>query len=271
MALVFFLYFGKMSETPPRDSCTLGRSLALYQRIVEDGARTPFARLSHELGLSTSTAHRLAAELLRQGMIARVGRGRYDIGLTAVKLAAGRTFNSQLARTARPLVQHLSHRTGLTGHLGVLEDGMVTYLVKSPGAAVDSARFTQEGMQLEAYCSAVGKVLLAGLDPTQLDEYLSEGDFVSATTRTVTEVDGLRRELAKVRARGMAIDDREIADDMMCVAVPVCDEWGDVLAALSVSMTWSEKSEARIPDLTGHLLRQSSRLSRNLGMRPRQS
>lgn len=260
-----------MIETSPRDSCSLGRSLALFQRIAEDGARTPFARLSRELGLSTSTAHRLAAELLRHGMIARVGRGRYDIGLTAVKLAAGRTFNSQFARTARPLVQYLSHRTGLTAHLGVLEDGMVTYLIKSPGAADESARFTQEGMQLEAYCSAVGKVLLAGLSPNQLDEYLSEGEFVSATPRTVTEVGHLRRELAKVGACGMAIDDREIADDMMCVAVPVYNEEGEVLAALSVSMTWSEKSVARIPELTKHLLRQSSRLSRNLGMSHRQS
>jgi DNA-binding IclR family transcriptional regulator len=256
-----------MKKIRPDDSRSLGRALTLFRRIAEDRGRTPFVIQSQELGLSTSTAHRLAAELLRHGLICRVGRGRYDVGLAAMEIARGQGVNGILARAARPLLRQVSKKTGLTAHLGVLEDGMVTYLVKSTGPGSDSARFTKEGMQLEAYCSAVGKVLLASLSAYELDAYLADGEFVSATPRTVTSAAALRRELKQVQRSGMAIDDREIAEDMMCVAVPVCDDAGRVVAALSVSMTWSEHSEKRISELSAHLTRVSTQVSRNLGLK----
>lgn len=244
---------------------SLGRALALFRRIAEDKGRTPFAVLSEELGLSTSTAHRLVTALLQHGLVSRVGHGRYDVGLVAMEFARGRGPNDILERAARPLLKRMSKRVGLTAHLGVLESGMVTYLVKSTGGVSDSAHFTREGMQLEAYCSAVGKVLLAAMSARELDEYLADGGFVSATRRTVTSPAALRRELAKVRLAGVAIDDREIAEDMMCVSVPVNNNAGQAVAAVSVSMTWSERCKARVPELTDHLARVSKRISRNLG------
>lgn len=247
------------------DTRSLGRALTLLSLIATDRGKTSFSTLTKELGLPTSTAHRLAAELLKHGLISRIGRGKYDLGVAAMGFARGREFNDILAEAARPILRQVSKETGLTAHLGVFEEGMVTYLVKSNGASLDQAHFTREGMQLEAYCSGVGKVLLASLSELDLDEYLSAEDFVSATPRTVTNSCALRQELARVRQKGMAIDDREIAEDMMCVAVPLHDGSGRTIAALSLSMAWSDQAAAQIPALSLKLTHAASRVGRNLG------
>jgi DNA-binding IclR family transcriptional regulator len=117
--------------------------------------------------------------------------------------------------------------------LGTLEGDMVTYRIKTGEGAGDL--FTRVGMQLEAYCSGIGKVLLAWLPAGEREAYLATGPFPPLTARTITEPDALRRELAQVREQGYAMDDGEIAEGLQCIAVPVRSSDGRVLAALSAS------------------------------------
>ena len=136
---------------------------------------------------------------------------------------------------ARPVIRRLAMESQAAAHLGVLDGDMVTYLIKEipPGRDL----FTREGMQLEAYCSAVGKMLLAHLPDSALDSYFSGGPLVPLTPRTMTDEARLREHLASVRGNGHAIDDQEIAEDLVCVAVPVRSAGGAVIAAISCSMT----------------------------------
>jgi DNA-binding IclR family transcriptional regulator len=124
---------------------------------------------------------------------------------------------------------------------------MVTYRIKTGEGA--GSLFTRVGMQLEAYCSGIGKVLLAHLPEAQRRAYFAGGPFVALTTRTITDPTELEDELERVRIRGYAIDDGEIADGLVCVAAPIQAPDGQVHAAISVSRTNSADSSTGITDI----------------------
>jgi len=215
---------------------SLEKSLALLRGIVADGGRTPFNEIAAGLDLPLSTAYRLASQLVDAGFASRYGPNLYGPGLAATLLYSQSDASAHITRVARPLLKQLSQETGLTSHLGILESGMVTYKIRIPGRPPRAASFTREGMQLEAYCSALGKVLLAGLQDADLDDYLHEGAFVPLTPHTLIEPASLKQEILKTRQTGFAIDDREVSEDMICLAVPVAGPLGETVAAVSVSM-----------------------------------
>ena len=244
---------------------SLGKGLRLFRLIAEDRGRTPFRSLVERAGIPPSTAHRLLRSMRNQGLVGQVGAGRYDIGLELVDLCDGRSRNEHLANVARHVLNNMARRLGLTVHLGVLEDAMVTYLVKSEGkTSCGGANFTREGMQLEAYCSAVGRVLLAGLEEKEQDAYLSDGPFVDLTARTITCPTELHQIIKTVSAHGFAKDDREIADDLLCFAVPLRSGSGEVVAGISVSLTWPPDNILNEQELVRQLEKVSRKITARL-------
>jgi IclR family transcriptional regulator, acetate operon repressor len=215
-------------------AAAIDKALSLLALVARDQGRTPLAELAAHASLAPSTARRMIAALMRRGLVARAGRGRFAAGFTLSRLAALADTRRLLAHATRGPLRALAVETGATAHLGVLENDMVTYLVKerAPGAA---DLFTREGGQLEAYCSGVGKVLLAALTPADLDGYLSGGPFVALTERTRTAPADLRAVLQDVRARGHAIDEGEIAAGLYCIAAPLIARDGATVAAISLS------------------------------------
>jgi DNA-binding IclR family transcriptional regulator len=110
---------------------------------------------------------------------------------------------------------------------------MVTYIVRE---GVDTTTiFSQENKQLEAYCSGIGKVLLAGLPDAEREDYLATGPFIALTRHTITDPATLRRELQSVAAAGFARDSEEAAEGIHCLALPVRSPMGEIIAALSLS------------------------------------
>jgi len=224
-------------ENDTQASPSLEKALLLFNRVLHDRGNTALKQLAADLGLSRSTLYRLAGTLQDFGLITRQSRGFYDIGLPLVAGLQGVTVLNQLARLSRPLLQRLADDCGSTAHLGVLEDGMVTYVVKVAGKeAAAGARFTRENAQLEAYCSGLGKVLLAELSEAERESYLATGPFVPLTSRTITECSTLRDCLNAVRQNGFAQDDGEVADNLFCLAVPVAVPQAAVHAAISISV-----------------------------------
>jgi DNA-binding IclR family transcriptional regulator len=185
------------------------------------------------LGIPPSTAQRIAATLVRHGLLSRVGHGRYTVGLRLVGLVGAVDRRAVLAAMCRPLLRRLAVRIGATVHLGVLDGDMMTYLVKEHGGG--AAVLTAEMSQLEAYCSGIGKVLLAAMPAAAREEYLQAGAFVALTPNTITDPARLRAELAGIARSGHAVDNGEVEEGLYCLAVPVRGPGGDVIAALSAS------------------------------------
>ena len=224
--------------TPPLRS--LDRALELLDLIVQSGETHSIGHLARQLAMPHSTAYRIAATFERAGLLTRLRRGCYLPGPGLLRLARHDTLHRVLRGVSRPIVDQLSRDTGCTAHLGIFEDGMVTYLVK----AGRSARriFSREGTQLEPYCTAIGKVLLAALSESARGEYLRAGPFVQMTPNTLTDPQKLRNALTKIRTQEYATDNAEMDSDLFCLAVPVRINEGAIVAALSISTRRPEKN-----------------------------
>lgn len=233
----------------------LDKALSLLSRVVADGGARSVSALAGEAGLPAATAHRMVATFEQRGFLTRVARGRYLAGPALLRLANAGSLNTVLEAAGRPILSALAKRTGLTAHLGVFEGDMVTYLIKVGRG--DDTLFTREGMQLEAYCSGVGKVLLSLLPEEQRDHYLAGGPFIALTANTITDPAHLRAELERVRAQEYARDNGEIDADLFCIAAPVRDDSGMALAALS--LTARQRRDATDPGLHLEALREAAR------------
>lgn len=234
--------------TPPNGDAAVDKAVSLFMALVRDGQTQPLSALAKERGIAPSTAYRLIQPFLKSGLLTKPRRQCYMPGLTLFDLARQWDQNTVLAEAARPVLKALAKQTKDTVHLGVWADDMVTYLVKAGGAK--AGVFTQEGMQLEAYCSGIGKVLLSHMDEDAQDAYLANGPFIALTEKTVTDPEAMRQEWQRVKAQGYGQDSEEISEGLHCISVPLRGPNKTVIAAISISsqdqaMTMS----GRIPQL----------------------
>ncbi|MCX7281641.1 MAG: IclR family transcriptional regulator [Alphaproteobacteria bacterium] len=178
------------------------KAFAILKAFQDPGECVASNELSRHAGLPEAFGYRLIQILEENGALVRGPRGRYRPGLLLLSLSHNVTINELLRDASQPLMSELARRLQLTVHLGVLEQGIVTYVAKVsvPGAF---AVHTRVGAQLEAYCSGLGKVLLAALPEQEVDSFVLDGELIALTPYTITTKAGQRAELKKVRARAM--------------------------------------------------------------------
>lgn len=241
-------------------SNTLDKGLRLLEVVIGNPG-APIHELARLAGIAPSTAHRILKTLKQRGFVAQAARGDYLSGPALVRLGRVADMASVLDRVSRPLLQVLARRTGLTAHLGIFEGDMVTYLVKATGRA---DLFTQEGMQLEAYCTGIGKVLLAGLAEGEREAYLAAGTFIPLTGSTIVDPDELREALRLVSVTGYGEDNGETDPNLQCLAAPVRAEGGRPCAAISISELTQDPTAvaAHLP----MLLETASKIEHGLGV-----
>ncbi len=230
---MIFSYHERMNQYELPGVSAVEKGLELFLALVEASGTVPLSEIAQQTGVPISTAHRLLGPYLRCGLLSRIGRGRYSVGLRLATIAQHADTNTILINASRPPLRRLARDHGLTVHLGVLEGDMVTYLVKEHGGGM--AILTQEMNQLEGYGSALGKVLLAHLDGSAQDAYLAGGPFVPLTTNTITDPGALRESFQIIRQQGYAFDNAEVDAGLYCLAVPVPGPDGNVHCAISLS------------------------------------
>lgn len=219
--------------------------------------------LSQRACLPKSSGHRLIVTLEELGAVIRGPNGRYRPGMLLVSLSHTVMIADLLKEVSQEVMQNLASKLQLTVHLGVLDDGMVTYVnkVSTPNAFPP---YTRVGSKLEAYCSGLGKILLAALPPHQLENFILEGELVALTPYTITDRTLLRAELVRIRALGYAVDDREYQANMRCIAVPVQDVDGRVIAALSATGETEKLSDEQHEKIRDELLVAAAMIARKL-------
>jgi DNA-binding IclR family transcriptional regulator len=190
--------------------------------------------LSRRAKLPAASGYRLIQTLVEIGAVVRGARGRYRPGMLLVSLSHNVAIGELLHEASEDIANALAIRVNATVHLGILEGGMVTYVSKA-ATPTSFATHTRPGAQLEAYSSGLGKVLLSGLPYDQLESFIMDGDLVALTPYTITDRAVLLEQLERVRTAGFAVDDRESQADLRCIAVPVYDGDGRIVAALSAS------------------------------------
>jgi IclR family transcriptional regulator, acetate operon repressor len=209
------------------------RTLTMLEAVLEDCAENNVSGVARKLGVPVATAHRQVATLVAEGYLAPASYGRHVAGARLLRLLQKLDDKSVIANVAAPILNRLAKEVRSIVQLGTLENDMVTYRLKM-GDRADTL-FTKIGMQLEAYCSAVGKVLLAHLPPSARNSYLASGPFVPLTPHTIIDPERLSAELDQIREQGFAEDVGEILDGLLCMAVPVRNHNGHVVAAISAT------------------------------------
>lgn len=227
-----------MLEGTPQIS-SLKRTLAMLEAVIADGGRSSIAELARQIGMPSATAHRQVTTLVAEDYLATSGGGRHFAGARLLALLQQVDEKQAVANVAAPLLHALAAKVRSIVQLGTFENDMVTYRIKTGKGA--GSLFTQVGMQLEAYCSGMGKVLLANLPEEEREAYLAGGPFVALTDHTIVDPARLREELDKIRVQGFAIDDEEVVTGLRCMAVPLHRRDGKTVAAISVSQLVSSR------------------------------
>lgn len=226
-------------------SRTTEKTLTLLE-LVADGSRT-LGELAERSGMPKSTVHRLAKSLLEGGYLRHDGRD-YLLGYKLLELGERVKRELRLPHVARDAMVRLSEETSETVHLGELDGSHVVYLEKVDGSrGLQMASYV--GLRSPAQTTAMGKVLLAALPPEEARGRLLR--LEPRTPHSITEPDAILAELEQVRARGYAFDREENEIGIRCLAAPVVDAAGDVIAAVSVSgatqFVTKERQRALVP------------------------
>lgn len=216
---------------------TVGKALDVLDMVAARERPVRFIELVPDSPYPKATLHRFLQTLTSQGMLAYDPDAQtYALGLRLVRLAHGAWRQSSLAPLARPHIDALAEAAGETVHLAQLDNGQVLYVDKR-NAAQPVEMFSQAGKVGPAYCTGVGKAMLAFLDGEALERALARQSFHRFTATTLTSREALLAELAAIRASGHAFDREEHEPGIICIAMPILTQGGRVIGALSVTST----------------------------------
>ena len=246
------------------------RALELLQVFSTTEPELSLTELSKRLKLNTSTTYRLLATLESHGYIEQNSEnGKYHLGVACLEL--GSVFLSQvsLRRQALPLLEALRNDCKETVHLTILDRMEVVYLEKLESLLPIGFMSSRVGGRSPAYCTGVGKALLAYEAPDEVRSFYSGHSLKWYTDNTIVDVDKLLADLTEVRKRGFAIDNEEHETGVKCVAAPIRDHQGKVVGAISVSGPVQRMNEkiAEI-DLVSKVINTSREISARLGYSP---
>jgi IclR family transcriptional regulator, pca regulon regulatory protein len=226
----------------PRYSQSLDRGLAILGCFNRQLPVLGIADLADQLGMSRSTTHRYVVTLLELGYLEQDTQRKYRLGLRVTDLGMSAINSIGLHEHSHPCLEELRQRTSYTVSLAVLDGTDILYVdrVRSFHRAQTDTDFgLAPGSRLPAYCTAMGKVLLANLSDAEQHRLLSSMKLTKRTPNTITNKTALRQELAQIRDDGLAVNDQELAPEMHSIAAPVRDDAREVVAAVNMAATTS--------------------------------
>jgi IclR family transcriptional regulator, pca regulon regulatory protein len=254
----------------PRYSQSLERGLAILSCFTPKRPVLGIADIADELGMSRSTTHRYVITLLALGYLEQGASRKYRLGLRVTDLGMSALNSTGLREHAQPYLEELRQRTSYTVSLAVLDGPEILYVDRArsfrrgQAAGLD----VRTGSRLPAYCTAMGKLLLANLPESDQRELLASIKLAKHGPNTITSKKALREELEEVLDANFAVDDEELAKDLYSVAAPVRNEARQVVAAVDIAVPSSMITIGELVDALGpHLVSTADRISARLGFR----
>lgn len=249
-------------------STSLVRGLSILAAFTPEDPALGITELAQRVELHKSTTHRYVTTLEMLGYLQQDPETRkYRLGIRVVDLGLAALNGIELRQLARPELEALAERTGHSVNISVLDGPEVVYIERVRKYRILDLAL-QVGSRLPAYCTSMGKVLLAHLPPSELEDVLKKTSFEPRGPNTITSVEDLKRELETVRRQGFAVNNEELANGLRSVAAPIRRYDGQTIAALNLSV---HASMVTLDELTGALASQvieaCRRISEWLGYR----
>lgn len=250
-----------MPTAPPNQS--IERAAAVLQAIGASESGTVRASdIARAIGLGASTTGRLLGTLERLGYVRREPQG-YAVGTAVLALASQGLNHNPVHRESRAAAQELAQRIGLTANVGVRDGAECIYLCHFEGTLAPKSH-TMIGMRQPLHASGLGKSLMIDLSERERRELL--GDLPQFTDRTLTDHRALTEDLEQARHRGWCVEDQELALGRFCIAAPIRNAGGRVVAGLSISGRVTVLRTMEMASLAEDLIEVADRISVGLGM-----
>ena len=220
-------------EGDPNFMTSLARGLSVIQAFSQRRLPLTISQISNKTGFSRAAVRRCLYTLKQLGF-AGSEDGRHFF-LRPRILALGHSYISSmpLATTAQPVLEHISHHLHESCSIATLDGLEIVYIARANMTRIMSIDLGV-GSRLPAFCTSMGRVLLANLSPEELENYMSRVQFTPYTERTVSNTQKLRQALRIVQRTGYSIVDQELEHGLRSMAVPVQNPNGKVAAALNI-------------------------------------
>lgn len=252
------------SDHDPNIIQSLSRGLAALELIAEH-SMTP-RTLAEALGVDRSTAYRILCTLAHHGFVERDPFSDQYIISSRKILTMGSTVSANLhwPSLAMPWLRQLRDQTGEAVNLAVLQNDEMVYVSHLPGSETITVG-PMLGVRRPVYCSAVGKAVAAYLPDSDREQLLQRLKLTPLTLHTITDRERLWEALQRVKAQGYAVDDEETFQGVRCVAAPIHDQSGQVIAAIGLSGPGLRVTLDRIPALGALVRSLAGEFSASLG------
>ncbi|HZV53394.1 MAG TPA: IclR family transcriptional regulator [Rhodocyclaceae bacterium] len=192
-------------------------------------------QLALETGLHPSTAHRILAAMAVSGFVERADPGTYRLGIRLLELGNVVKSRINIRDSAMPQMQALHEKIGESVNLGVRQGDEIVYVERTSSGRSSVRVVHLVGARAPLHVTAAGKLYLAEGGRDELREYARRTGLPGLTPTSITSLPALEKEIERVRRHGVAYDNEEIEQGLRCIAAPVRDDTGDVVAGLSVS------------------------------------
>ncbi len=253
---------------------SLVKALSIVEFLGTSSDGSTLTEISKRLHIGKSTVHRLLSTLMDHNFVwLDPISSRYILGAKILQLSDQLSHQSILIRYGEPILTQLARVTDETCNLGVLDGSDVLYLVmKESEHPLRMAG--QVGKRLPARCTALGKALLSELPKEDLSEFMGKsGQLTSPTAKSVPTVAEFHAELSRIRQTRLAFDLEELYSGVCCVASPVRDHFGRIIAAISISYPKNRVNSKKLQEFKALLLQSvdelSGRLSSQTGIQRR--
>lgn len=217
--------------TAPDFMTSFARGLAVLRAFSDARGPRTIAQISQQTGIPRAAVRRCLHTLKELGYV-DAELNNYVLCPKVLVLGYAYLSSTPLAVSAQPILDGISATLHESTSLAVLDDDDVVYLARAATARVMSVALGA-GSRLPAYCTSLGRIMLAHLPPAELDAYFARVTLAPKTDQTVVAETKLRTILAGVRTAGFAINDGELEQGLRSIAVPVRGASGNVLAALN--------------------------------------
>jgi IclR family pca regulon transcriptional regulator len=243
---------------------SLARGLSVIQVFTPTSPRMTPSQISGETRLSRAAVRRCLYTLRLLGFVEVEETNQFSLSHRVLTLGHAYTSSSRLPRAAQPILEKLSGLLHESCSVATLVDDELLYVARAHVSRIMKVDLAI-GSRLPAYCTSMGRVLLAHLPPTQLDRYFQSVRLQKHTSRTITSEARLRKVLEGVKSLGYAVVDQELEDGLRSVAVPVRGVGGEVVAALN---TGAQSIRIPVEEIENrvlhHLLAAAANLSKAL-------
>jgi IclR family acetate operon transcriptional repressor len=224
----------------------------------------PLTEIGQRSGLAYSTTYRILETLRRRKFVYQSAEsGVYSIGLRAFQIGTAFSAQHQWYQVANAALKSLVEDVNETTSLGILDGSEVVNIHQVEGTRL-MRMFIQPGSRLSLHGTGIGKALLAWLEPGQVLDLLGSGPWPSHTEKTITEPGRFLEELAAIRERGYSLDDEEQEVGVRCIAAPVQDLRGRVVAAVSIAGPKARLCAERLDDLSERVIAAAQLVATNL-------